>query len=196
MLTLVALYVMAIFGVAKSTGDVWKNVLRQCANCLIFMWRQPDDLNTLLQCSRCKVVLYCDKACQREHWKLVHRQHCRKLAEAKAEEQKEISLSVKHSVGIYSQHPFSIEGLPGDIHEGLIMAVEKIINQMKSSRHPAYRALEIEMKILEIGIIHGRRRIWCRRKLFPSSLKALLLSLFMHTQLKCRPKITFEPFDS
>jgi len=51
-----------------------------CANCQVFDWPQPVDPASLLRCSRCKVLQYCGKLCQGEHWEKVHKHHCRYLA--------------------------------------------------------------------------------------------------------------------
>ena len=110
-----ALYIMSIIGVKGSVGGVWDSSLRQCANCLIFKWAQLADLGTLRRCSSCKVLLYCDKECQKEHWTLVHRHHCKALAKAKADERTNSSFSGSSVVTIYSHHPFPLEGLPGDL---------------------------------------------------------------------------------
>ena len=48
-----------------------------CANCQVFDWPQPKDPASLLRCSRCKVLQYCGKLCQGEHWEKVHKHHCR-----------------------------------------------------------------------------------------------------------------------
>lgn len=32
----------------------------------------------LLRCSGCKILFYCNTECQRKHWKLIHKQNCKK----------------------------------------------------------------------------------------------------------------------
>ena len=49
-----------------------------CPNCDVFGWVQLEP-EKLKQCSKCKVVQYCSTSCQREHWKLVHKQQCEEL---------------------------------------------------------------------------------------------------------------------
>ena len=44
---------------------------QKCANCLLFGWAQPEDPGSLQRCGKCKVLQYCDKECQAEHWMLV-----------------------------------------------------------------------------------------------------------------------------
>ena len=53
-----------------------------CANCLLFNWVQPE-VGDLQKCTRCKMLQYCSKECQKEHWMLVHKSQCKKLAEIK-----------------------------------------------------------------------------------------------------------------
>ena len=164
---LLSVYVMAIIGVKDSVGHVWDHTLKQCANCLVYGWTQPEDLDTLQQCSRCKVLLYCDKECQKEHWMRVHKQHCKKLTEAKKKERSNVSISGRSAVSIYSHHPFPLEGLSGDLKEGLILVIRRIINKLQSSHHPAFSAFESDIKSLEKSTINAQRRIWCNRKVYP-----------------------------
>ena len=49
--------------------------LNKCANCVVFGWKQAES-QSLQQCGRCKVLLYCGEECQREHWALVHKAQC------------------------------------------------------------------------------------------------------------------------
>ena len=50
----------------------------KCANCLLFGWEQPDPSSLpLKRCTGCQKVKYCSKECQEEHWKKVHKRHCK-----------------------------------------------------------------------------------------------------------------------
>ena len=51
-----------------------------CANCVYSGWEQPEDHSTIQQCARCKVITYCSKQWQEEHWHNVHKQHCKYLS--------------------------------------------------------------------------------------------------------------------
>jgi len=51
-----------------------------CDNCLIYGWKQPEDKSVIRRCGRCKFVSYCSEECQREHWRKVHKDHCKYLA--------------------------------------------------------------------------------------------------------------------
>jgi len=53
---------------------------KECRNCKIFGWKQPDDRSRLQRCTRCKLVWYCSKQCQKEHWYNAHKHHCKYLA--------------------------------------------------------------------------------------------------------------------
>jgi len=54
----------------------------QCANCLIHSWKEVEDPATLQKCKRCKVIKYCGRECQTEHWLKVHHKHCKYFADA------------------------------------------------------------------------------------------------------------------
>jgi len=51
-----------------------------CRNCDIFGWKQPDDKSIIKRCTGCRVVWYCSKQCQKEHWYNAHKHHCKYLA--------------------------------------------------------------------------------------------------------------------
>ena len=40
-----------------------------CANCLVFAWKQVEP-ESLQSCGRCKILKYCSKECQVEHYPL------------------------------------------------------------------------------------------------------------------------------
>jgi len=63
---------------------IWtpSNLPNTCANCVAFNWEQPE-IGDLQKCTRCKMLQYCSKECQKEHWMLVHKSQCKKLAEIK-----------------------------------------------------------------------------------------------------------------
>ena len=48
-----------------------------CGNC----GRNSDQDETFKHCSRCKIVVYCCRACQVQHWKNGHKQDCRAASE-------------------------------------------------------------------------------------------------------------------
>ena len=51
---------------------------KECANCCV-----PGDRAVLKDCARCKLVAYCGKNCQTEHWKISHKKFCVPVAERK-----------------------------------------------------------------------------------------------------------------
>ena len=65
---------------AANPGKVLPWLLDQCVNCMVFNWGQPEELTTLRKCKQCKMVQYCSESCQKEHWKLVHKKQCKKIA--------------------------------------------------------------------------------------------------------------------
>ena len=54
------------------------------------------------QCRECKVLEYCGKVCQDEHWKLVHKNYCKKIVWAFDEE---------GEWSIFSHHPFLMDDI-------------------------------------------------------------------------------------
>ena len=51
---------------------------KECANCCM-----TGDCAVLKNCARCKLVAYCGKSCQTEHWKISHKKFCILVAERK-----------------------------------------------------------------------------------------------------------------
>lgn len=47
---------------------------RICANCLVS--EESNGTSKLSACAQCGLAVYCDKNCQRVHWKANHKQHC------------------------------------------------------------------------------------------------------------------------
>ena len=156
---------MGSIPVLRPFGSVFDHTLRECANCLIFNWGYEDE--SLQRCSRCKVLVYCDKQCQQEHWRLVHKHHCKKMAMARTEEERTKPELTPSSVTIYSHHPFPKDGVGGDIYEGLVLSVGQIIAQMRSTRHPACSTFKNDIESLEMAVIMAQRRIWYDRKVYP-----------------------------
>jgi len=70
-----------------------------CDNCDYYEWKQEEDKSSM-QCSKCKVMLYCSKQCQKEHWFNVHKYQCKYLAKQKV---------YPHSVHIITSCPDCIE---------------------------------------------------------------------------------------
>ena len=54
-----------------------KPLLKYCANCFLYDWPQAAQNK---RCSECKIILYCTKKCQNEHWHKVHKFHCKILS--------------------------------------------------------------------------------------------------------------------
>ena len=64
---------------SKASKSDWASWLdRNCANCHLFLWDQPDlRISPLKGCTGCRKISYCSKDCQEEHWSKVHKRHCR-----------------------------------------------------------------------------------------------------------------------
>ena len=57
--------------------------LKQCPNCASYQWPQPENIDSYKRCAGCKVLHYCSKECQTEHWLKVHKKHCKYLSGSK-----------------------------------------------------------------------------------------------------------------
>ena len=96
----------------------------KCANCWVYDWKQANPAS-LQKCGRCRVVQYCSKSCQEEHWVKVHKKHCKKLSRV----QEPVAVS------LFSQHPFPKEGVPGDNLEAMIIIIQRILVKMREDKH-------------------------------------------------------------
>lgn len=62
----------------KVGGKSYELLNQICVNCNLFEWRQPDTKTSpLKRCTGCRKVYYCSKECQVEHWRKVHKRHCK-----------------------------------------------------------------------------------------------------------------------
>ena len=59
------------------------SIKKGCANCIIYDWEQEEDRSLIQCCAKCKLMLYCSKQCQKEHWYNVHKFQCKYLAKLK-----------------------------------------------------------------------------------------------------------------
>jgi len=59
-----------------------KLLFKGCVNCYFYNWKQ-EDRSSLQWCAKCKLVFYCSKECQQEHWFNVHKFQCKYLAKVK-----------------------------------------------------------------------------------------------------------------
>ena len=56
---------------------------KSCINCYYNAWNQPEDRTTIQQCAKCKLVTYCSKQCQEEHWHYIHKEQCKFISKKK-----------------------------------------------------------------------------------------------------------------
>ena len=63
---------------------------QRCVNCDNYNWSQPPRKSTLKRCANCQLLCYCSQECQVEHWKKVHKRHCKYLSGKKNQ------INVKH----------------------------------------------------------------------------------------------------
>ena len=143
--------------------------LNMCANCFVFDWEQMEP-ESLQKCGRCKVLQYCSRECQAEHWALVHKGHCKHMAWARQSEE-----AGKKPVGIYSHHPFpdpeaGVESGSAETTEVLVDAVQKVLMRLKSTNPALFLQID-QLPQLEDIMEMNRMQIWAHRKLFPEKYR-------------------------
>ena len=143
--------------------------MRFCANCRIFEWEQVKP-ESLQKCGRCKLLQYCSTQCQAEHWALVHKAQCKKLAWARQSE--EVG---KEPVGIFSQHPFPdheacLQSGSVETTEVLVALVQKVLVQIRSTNPALFLQID-QLPQLEVIMMKNRRRIWSDRIWLPEKFK-------------------------
>ena len=62
-------------GVQSEVSDK-TSTSKKCSNCLKHKDSNKD--MKLFACGDCKKVMYCGRACQKEHWKRIHKHQCKK----------------------------------------------------------------------------------------------------------------------
>ena len=115
---------------AANPGKAQLGLMNKCVNCLVFNWGQPEDPTTLRKCKQCKVVQYCSESCQKEHWNLVHKKQCKKIASAIASF-RETGDDIGVSGVIFSHHPFPASEVPGNPATTLMMLALKVLAKMQ-----------------------------------------------------------------
>ena len=65
----------------ESYADILKDMWDTCYNCEVYDWKC--DMKNLKKCMGCKMVVYCSRICQLEHWNKIHRKQCKYLAGTK-----------------------------------------------------------------------------------------------------------------
>ena len=165
-----------------------------CANCLVYDWKQVETsiLQKCKRCkllkfciiiiiislimTRCKVVQYCGKACQQEHWVKVHKHHCRHLARAQ-------------DSSLHSHHPFPSEGLPGDNLEALVSLIQQLLVKMRRDKNVAFICFSRALNHLEEVMAVNRKEIWFTRKVWPAELTKPEIFTLFELQVELRDKI-------
>ena len=130
----------------------------QCANCHLFEWKQPEKAG-LRHCSRCKVLQYCGEPCQKEHWMLVHKKQCAKLASFT----KETTGVPRTSASIFPFDPIS------DIQDAMVAQMEKILIkafQLPDLSNPNTEAHRQLTQLLG-RMKHSMTEIWWQKRIFP-----------------------------
>lgn len=80
---------LEILAMASAGGATsWERFDKECPNCKIFGWDQPDlRTSPLRRCTGCWKMYYCSKDCQEEHWRKVHKGHCKLFSAEKGLEE-------------------------------------------------------------------------------------------------------------
>ena len=154
---------------AANPEKVLPRLLNKCVNCMAFAWGQPEELTTLRKCKQCKMVQYCSESCQKEHWKLVHKQHCKKIATIIASYQ-EIGDDFGVSEVITSHHPFPASELPSDPVEALMMLAQKILSKMQFRNNAAYTRVSGQLAQLQEEMAEWMWLSWAYKKIFPEKI--------------------------
>ena len=159
-----------------------------CANCIAFGWEQVKP-ESVQKCGRCKVLQYCSKDCQAEHWDLVHKAHCKKLAMARQSE--EVG---KEPVGVFSQHPFPdpepcLESGSTETTEFLVDVIQKVLVRLKSTNPALFLHID-QLPQLEEIMEMNRRQIWVQRKSLPKQAKDFSIEDGCSTEYLLFPKIS------
>ena len=124
----------------------------------------------------CKVVEYCGKLCQEEHWVKVHKNHCKKLSKARG-------------ATLLSHHPFPVNGLPGDNSEALVSIIQQILAKMRRDKNVAFMCFSRQLNLLEEQMALNRKEIWLSRKIFPSELPRPDIDTLAYLQIETRNKV-------
>ena len=74
-----------------SNDDDKKSITKQCSYC----W---STLGNLLRCSGCKILFYCNTECQSKHWKLIHKENCKKYR--KKYNRRQLSQEEMHEIDV------------------------------------------------------------------------------------------------
>ena len=151
---------------AAEPGKVQPGLLNKCVNCIAYGWGQPEEVTTLRKCKQCKMLQYCSESCQKEHWKLVHKKHCQKIATIIASYH-EIGDDLAVSEVIFSHHPFSASEVACNPVEALVMLAQKILTKMQFRNRAAYTKVTSQLAQLETEMTKWMAKRWADKKIFP-----------------------------
>ena len=174
-----------------------------CANCRLHGWKQLEDTRQLQRCKNCKVVQYCGKDCQREHWKKVHKEQCDHFVKSDSNQDwahKEadcLNCRQAAAVGksklkkpnnpnyecIYKEYnfppsschprPFPITGQPGDLLEKATIVLWQLLHKFGMIHPRVARDFREEMDKAFAGLMEIMLSIWENRKDFTHPGKML-----------------------
>ena len=151
---------------AANTDRVLPCLLDQCVNCKVFKWGQPEELATLRKCKQCKVVQYCSESCQKEHWNLVHKKQCKKIASAIAS-YRVIGDDCGVSRVFFLHHPFPASELPGNPKATLVMLALKVLARVQFRNQPVYTKVSNHLAQLQAEMTKFLATTWANKKIYP-----------------------------
>ena len=157
---------------AANPDRVLPYLLDECVNCKVFKWGQPEELTTLRKCKQCKVVQYCTESCQKEHWKLVHKKQCKKIASAIAS-YREKGDDFGVSGVIYSHHPFPASEVPGNPATTLMMLALKVLAKMQFRKQSVYTKVSSQLAQLQTEMTKWMGNTWADKKIFPEKFRSV-----------------------
>jgi len=151
---------------AANPGKAQLGLMNKCVNCLVFNWGQPEDPTTLRKCKQCKVVQYCSESCQKEHWNLVHKKQCKKIASAIAF-YREIGDDYGVSRALFLHHPFPALELQGNPKATLVMLALKVLDEMQFRNQSVYTKVSSKLAQLQAEMTKFMATTWANKKIFP-----------------------------
>ena len=180
---------------------------KTCANCKIFGWKQPDlgtsplkqpDMGTrpLKRCTGCRMLFYCSKECQAEHWRKVHKDHCRFLSGRRPlaskghnkEDCKHCIMEEAAGEAVFKEgNPNYIcffnmiknpkaKGLKemqplraGNRLERIVDLLQRLLLKIQKTRHPISRLHPVQVALIADELWQVRARMFANTLVYPSN---------------------------
>ena len=173
----------------------------ECANCLLHGWKPEEGQRSLQQCSKCKLIQYCSKECQAEHWKRVHQKQCRYFADpVKAQKfghkdedcalclevarvgkdeicqatnpNYECIMKEMFPSGMYHPHPFPVTGQPGNAYEKAVIVLWQLLKKLELTQPGVITSCRGKFVKVVAELKAIRLEIWKVRKITQISYRS------------------------